>query len=154
MTIEELMTKAVVTIRPGDTLDVAAHALWDEDCGILLVVDREGCLVGVITDRDICMSAWSRGRLLSAILVEEAMSKHVFTLRPDQDLRYAVEMMAAKQIRRIPIVDDADRPIGIVTMNDLAREAAKAGGKIDDSTRVIHALAEICRTHGSQHRAA
>ncbi|HUJ58633.1 MAG TPA: CBS domain-containing protein [Kofleriaceae bacterium] len=145
MDVADVMTKPIVTCHPQDSLDLAAHRMWDADCGALPVTDADGALIGILTDRDICMSAWSRGRPLADIRVEDAMARQVYTVKPDQEIGVAELLMAEHQIRRVPVVDASHRPIGLVSMNDLAREAARPGSKLKDGvTRALHTLAAIC----------
>lgn len=146
MNVEELMTKPVVTIRTEEPLNVAAQKMWDNDCGVLPVVGGDGKLVGVLTDRDICMSAWSRGQLLGNIRAGDAMSKQVYSVKADQEIGLAELLMAEHQIRRLPVLDANDKPIGIVSMNDFACEATRAGSRIKDGiARAMNMLAAICR---------
>jgi len=146
MKIQELMTKPVTTCLQGETLNIAAQKMWDHDCGVLPVVGDDGKLVGVLTDRDICMSAWSHGRALDAIGVYEAMAKEVFSVKADDELERAEDLMAEKQVRRLPVVDAEDRPIGVISSNDLTREAARPGTRIKDQVaRVLKTLAAIYR---------
>lgn len=146
MNVEELMTKPAVTIRSHEPLSVAAQKMWDHDCGALPVVGDDGRLVGILTDRDVCMSAWSKGQTLDSIRAEDAMAKQVFAVKPDQDVSRAERMMAEHQIRRVPVVDAGEKPVGIISMNDLAREAARAGSRIRDGiARVANTLAAICQ---------
>jgi len=154
MNVEDLMTKPAVTIQAQELLNVAAQKMWDNDCGVLPVVGGDGRLVGVLTDRDVCMSAWSRGQLLTNIRVEDAMSKQVFSLKPGQEVGLAEKLMAEHQVRRIPIVDASEKPVGIVSMNDLAREATRAGNFKDGISRAIHTLAAICRPRRAAKKAA
>jgi CBS-domain-containing membrane protein len=152
MKIEEIMTKSVATCRTQETLSVAAQKMWEHDCGVLPIVGDDGRLVGIITDRDICMSAWSKGRLLDALRVEEAMAKQVFSATPDQDINAAEKLMAEKQVRRLPIVDADNKPIGILSMNDIAREVTPPHGIGDGISGAMQALAAICepRTRAQQ----
>ncbi len=146
MNVEELMTKPVVTIRAEEPLNVAAQKMWDNDCGVLPVVGGDGKLVGVLTDRDICMSAWSRGQPLGNIRTGDAMSKQVYSVKADQEIGLAELLMAEHQIRRLPVVDANDKPIGLVSMNDFAREAARPGSRIKDGiARALNTLAAICQ---------
>ena len=155
MKIEELMTKTPTTILGQDTLDIAAKKLWDSDCGVLPVVGGDGRLIGIITDRDICMSAWSKGQLLTAIHVDEAMSTQVFSVKPDQEVDAAELLMAEKQVRRLPVVDADGKPVGILSMNDVAREAARTGGKLKEGiARAIQTIAAICQPRKRAQKAA
>lgn len=155
MNVEELMSKPAMTCRLDETLDTAAKKMWDVDCGVLPIVDGDGRLVGILTDRDICMSAWSRGRLLNAIRIEEAMSKQVFSVTPDQEVSVAELLMAENRIRRIPVIDKNGKPVGVVSMNDLAREAVRSKSRLKDGiVQAIHTLAAICQPRKREPKAA
>ncbi|HWU86709.1 MAG TPA: CBS domain-containing protein [Kofleriaceae bacterium] len=146
MNVEELMTKPAVTIQTQEPLSVAAQKMWDNDCGVLPVIDGAGRMVGILTDRDICMSAWSQGRMLNAIRTEEAMSKQVFSVKPDQEIGVAEVLMTKHQVRRLPVVDASEKPIGVFSMNDFTREAARSGNQIKDGiARAFRTHAAICQ---------
>lgn len=147
MKIAQLMSKPVKTCHPDEPASMAAGLMWDGDVGCVPVVDGDGQLVGMITDRDICMAAYTRGEPLHTIPVAAAMNKHVVTCRPDDVDRDVVELMAKHRIRRIPVVDDAQRPVGIVSINDLAIAASPNGSakKPEVAPQVVtSALAAIC----------
>jgi CBS domain-containing protein len=139
MKVEQLMTAPAVTCSATDTLACAARKMWDADCGVLPVVGDDGTLIGVVTDRDLCMSAWSHGTSLDDITVAEAMARQVFTLTPEDDVTYAEQVMAEKQIRRLPIVDDYYQPVGILSINDIARATERP------RSRIVQTLASISR---------
>lgn len=144
MKVEELMSQPVVTCRPRDSLNAAAKLLWDHDCGAVPVVDDQGVLNGMITDRDICMSAYTRGVGLSDIAVADAMAKDVFACRPQDSLDSAERVMSEKQVRRLPVVNDDDRPVGFISLNDIARFAAASRKKNGLDREVTRTLAAIC----------
>ncbi len=121
MKIWELMTKDVVTCRAIDTLQDAARQMQDRDLGALPVIDEHGRVAGIITDRDICMAACTRGEPLAAIAVSSAMSAPVATCSPDDDLTAVEAEMSERQLHRLPVVDGDARLVGIVTLNDFAR---------------------------------
>lgn len=121
MKLEQIMTRKLFTCRPEDTLRTAAGMMWDHDVGCVPVVSGEGKLVGVITDRDVAMAAYLSGRLLTQQRVQEAMSRELFTVRPDDEIRQVEDVMRTKQVHRVPVVDDAGRLLGIVSLNDLTR---------------------------------
>ncbi|HXX31524.1 MAG TPA: CBS domain-containing protein [Myxococcaceae bacterium] len=121
MKMEQIMTKQLFTCRPEDSLQVAAGQMWDHDIGCVPVVSRDGKLVGVVTDRDIAMAAYLTGRSLADRRVEETMSRPVFTVRADDEVRQVEDVMRTRQVRRVPVVDDEGRPLGMVTLNDLTR---------------------------------
>lgn len=147
MKIKELMTTNVRVCQPSDNLSVAAQAMWESDVGCLAVVDGEGKLTGMITDRDICMAAHLRGAPLWAVAVSEAMAKVVYTCRPEQKLDEVLAVCVDKRVRRVPIVDDAGKLVGLVTLSSLAH-AIDSDGKHKPGVSakdVCQAFSEVTR---------
>jgi signal-transduction protein with cAMP-binding, CBS, and nucleotidyltransferase domain len=93
--------------------------MWDHDCGCATVVDAHGKLIGIITDRDICMAAYTQGTPLEAIPIERAMSPKVISCTRTDDLDTAHRLMRTHEIHRIPVVDSRGRPIGILSLSDV-----------------------------------
>jgi CBS domain-containing protein len=128
--------------------------MWEHDCGFIPVVRDDGELAGVITDRDICMAAFTQGRLLEDILVNTAMARHVITAAPDLKLTDVERLMAEHRVRRLPVIDSDGKPIGVISMNDLAIEAVRPRTKMKHGPLEIgHTLAAIS-THRTSHDAA
>lgn len=142
MQIAKLMTRNVMTCHQSDMLDRAAKLMWDADVGVLPVVDDSGMLVGIVTDRDACMAAFMQRQPLHELSVSVAMSKHVVACQPEDDDAHVAEMMAKNKIRRVPVVDDDMRPIGILSLNDLA--LAMAHGDAIPEGEIAGTLAAIC----------
>jgi CBS domain-containing protein len=115
------MTSEPVTCRPQDTNAQAARLLWENDCGILPVVDEQERLVGMITDRDLCMGAYTKGQAFPDLHVQESMAADVHHCSPADALEDALDLMARHQVRRLPVVDTDRRLVGILSMNDVAR---------------------------------
>jgi CBS domain-containing protein len=134
MKIAQLMTKDVKTCRHTDMLDAAVRLMWDCD------------IVGMVTDRDACMAAFLQRQPLHDISVAGAMTKHPVACTTDDNDRDVAALMAKHKVRRIPVVDDTQRPIGMVSLNDLACTMAK--GREIPSNQVATTLAAIC-----EHRA-
>lgn len=126
MKISELMTRNVETCRTVDTLAHAAQLMWEHDLGALPAIDEHGRVAGMITDRDICMAAYTRGEPLSAMAVSSAMSAHPTTCLQSDDVPIVEAAMAQRQLHRLPVVDDDDRLVGIISLNDLARAMAES----------------------------
>ncbi len=124
MLVGELMTREVRTCRPEDSLKTAARLLWEEEIGFLPVVDAGGHLAGVITDRDICMAAYTSGRPLADLPVGRCMTRVVFAIRPERTVADAELLMCSKHVHRLPVVDEAGRVVGVLSLDDLARETA------------------------------
>ena len=126
MQVEKLMTRQVKSCSPDDTLERAAQLMWDGDCGCLPVCVGNGInrVVGVITDRDICMSALFQGKSLHELQVSAAMAKQVLSCNASDAIADAEKTMREARIRRLPVVDGQGALVGIIGLADLAREAA------------------------------
>jgi CBS domain-containing protein len=125
--VRAIMTESVCSCSPDDDLNTAAQRMWDEDCGVVPVVDAGGKLAGIITDRDVCMAAYTKGLSLAAIRVKDVMARHVHTCKAEDTLARAATLMADAQVRRLPVVDAEGRLIGIVSLADIARGASVLG---------------------------
>ena len=127
--VEQLMSRNVATCRPGDRLGVPVRIMWERDCGVVPVtVLEEGGerLVGMLTDRDVCMAAYTQGRRLDDISVATAMSHAVRSCAPTASIADALRLMAANQVHRLPVVDGAGHLVGILSFADVACEEARA----------------------------
>jgi CBS-domain-containing membrane protein len=149
MLVENLMTRQVQSCQAGDSLAQAAQLMWQHDCGAIPVCAGDGVqrVVGVITDRDICMSALFEGKPLKDLRVNEAMSKSLATVRPSDSLAQAERIMRDSHIRRLPVTDRDGALIGMVSLADLAREAVRERShsrKDVTDTDVGNTLAAIC----------
>ena len=152
MHVRDLMTHAPAVCTTTDHLSRAAQILWERDCGAVPVLDAAGALVGIVTDRDICMAAYTQGRALHEIPVERVMSKHVFTISPDATAADALDTMNRKAVRRLPVTDANGRLIGILSLADFARAARDVAAKkrpADDA--VIAALASVSASRQVEH---
>jgi CBS domain-containing protein len=125
MQMKSIMSRPPVTCPINGTLDQAARLMWEFDCGIVPVVNDEGRLTGVVTDRDICMAAYLNGKPPAHIPVGTAMAHSVVAVHENDLIEHAEMLMRDNQVRRLPVVDDEARPVGVVSMNDLARLAGR-----------------------------
>jgi CBS domain-containing protein len=142
MRIEQLMARGVATCGPDDTLHQAARLMWERDCGFVPVVGADRRVVGVVTDRDACMAAYTRGQPLTEIRVRDVMSARVRACKPGDELTAAEEVMREAKVHRLPVVDEDGRLIGVISLADLAREAARGAG----SRRRAVSTAEVGET--------
>ena len=144
MKVQELMTKEVRTCAPDSDLATVAQLMWDADCGSIPVVDSRAKVVGVITDRDICMAAATTGRSLRHIAVREVMSGHLHACFPTDDLATALATMSGSKVRRLPVIDQEGGLKGILSMNDLilASGAARNGLAPKDVVAALQAVSE------------
>jgi len=146
MLAKDLMTSPTVTVHVNDPLNVAAQKMWDADIGALPVVNDEGKLTGMITDRDVCMAVYTQGRALDSLLVNSAMAKHPISAGPEHHIDEVEQLMATYQVRRIPVVDATGTPVGIISMNDLAIESVQPDTQMKHGpSKIAHTLAAICQ---------
>jgi len=117
--IKDVMTPDPVCVDPHDTAAAAARSMREVDSGAILVTE-DGHLRGLLTDRDIVVRAIADGRDPAQVEVAEICSADVQALRPEDDVDRAVQLMRERHVRRIPIVDRDDHPIGIVSIGDIA----------------------------------
>ena len=120
-----IMTKDPVCCLPGDTVDQAAKLMEDEVVGSIPVVadQKTKRLVGIVTDRDLALKVVAQRRSIPSVTVEEVMSRNPVTCHADDDLQKAIDAMERNQVRRIPVVDDNNRIIGIIAQADVAIRA-------------------------------
>lgn len=152
MNVSEWMTLGVVSCCKGDSLERAAQIMWDHDCGSVPVVDDEGRVEGVVTDRDVAMSAYTNGRGLASAPVERAMSGFLCVCGPDDAVDEALDSMARHQLHRLPVVDDERRIVGILSLADVVQRAIREDGRTrrDLAERVLQVLAEVTRPRHAQ----
>jgi CBS domain-containing protein len=117
--ISEVMTADPVSLPTGSTLADAARAMRDSDIGDVIVLDDDGQVCGIVTDRDIVIRALAEGREAGATTLGDICTRDPATLSSEDSVADAVRLMSGKAIRRVPVVD-AGIPVGIVTIGDLA----------------------------------
>lgn len=139
---DQLMSKPVQCCGPDDPLSEAARLMWEHDCGVVTVIGEGDAVVGVITDRDICMAAHHQGRRLAEIPVRSAMSREVVACAPSDSIEAVEALMQRRQVRRVPVIDERGHPIGMISQNDLVRDAAQRRRSGSDR-HVVETLAAI-----------
>jgi CBS domain-containing protein len=144
MRIKDVMSHPVVTCRTDMTLDAVVRLMSEYDCGVVPVVDDEGRLAGILTDRDICLAALRRAQPLQQIPVKDVMAPQVFSCRAEDLIESAERLMRDQHIRRVPVTDGAGHPVGVLAVDDLARMAAQAK-KSSVDREFVQTLAAICR---------
>jgi CBS domain-containing protein len=118
----ELMTKDPVCCLPESTVADAARLMKRENIGPIPVIENEQTrkLVGIVTDRDLALKIVAEGRDAASTKVEAVMTRKVVTCRADDDLQKALDAMSEHQLRRIPVVDNDSRILGIISQADVA----------------------------------
>jgi CBS domain-containing protein len=123
LTARELMTRNVSTARRDSFLRDVARIMRDEDCGIVPVVDEHDRLVGLITDRDIVLRAFTGQQDPDSMKAEDVMTEEVEAVTPEESIHGIISLMGRRQVRRVPVVERDDRLVGIIAMADIATRA-------------------------------
>ncbi len=134
--VRDVMTERPRCVTPDTPLNQVAELMDTEDIGSVPVLDGEH-LTGMITDRDIVIRAVAKGKDPRGMPVREASSNEVVTVNPDSNLSDAAELMAAHQVRRLPVVDDENRLVGIVAQADVAM-----GAKEKDVGEMVESISQ------------
>jgi CBS domain-containing protein len=128
--VGQVMNRNVRTCSGSETLNAAARIMWEEDCGCVPVVEYEedGArrLVGMITDRDVCMAAYIDGRSLSQIPVSVAMAKDVASCLASDSLHVALNVLRSRRVRRLPVLEGEAHLVGLLSLADISREGGHA----------------------------
>lgn len=119
MKVQEIMTSDVQRCGPDTNLASAAKVMWDTDCGVLPVLNGEGQVLGMITDRDICMACATKNRAPSELTVGDTVSGKTYRCKMSDDVHTVMDIMKREQVRRLPVVDEEGVLQGLISMNDL-----------------------------------
>ena len=150
MKVAELMTRNVQSCTPETNLAAAAMQMWDGDFGTLPVMDDEGNLIGMITDRDICMAAATRHEDIANIKVGDVITRQVESCSPEMSLRDALHIFENARVRRLPVVNRDERLEGILSLTDIVRYASDVRDQKSfgiSHTDVVSSLKAVCAPH-------
>jgi CBS domain-containing protein len=134
--IRDLMTKDPRSLKRGASVVEAARLMRDENAGLIPVVEG-GTLVGTVTDRDIAVRVVAEGKSPESVTVGEIASRDLVTIDPQQELDEALRLMARHQVRRLPVVEEDGKLVGIVAQADIARNASdeQTGDLVEDISK-------------------
>jgi CBS-domain-containing membrane protein len=144
MIVKDLAVFDVKSCSPDTELATAAKIMWDGDCGAVPVVNDERKVVGMVTDRDICIAAATRAARPSDIHVKDVMSCEVATCGIDDDVQVALSTMKEARVRRLPVLDGQERLAGIISMNDLVMRAECRPGADVQGKAFLDTMKAIC----------
>ena len=135
MKVKDVMSPSPRYCQPETNLGSATELMWTANCGFLPVESAEGKLIGVITDRDICIALGTRNRPASEITVAEVMSEKLYSCGPDDDIHRALQIMGEARVHRLPVIAQNGTLAGILSMdNVLFRAEASGPGKKPELT--------------------
>lgn len=145
-TVSEVMTRGIRTMAPSDTVTAAAQAMRELDVGALPVCDGVR-LVGMVTDRDIVVRSVAQERVDAPLA--EVMSEGLLYCREDDSVESALESMRRQQVRRLPVVDEEKRLVGMLSLGDVATKAGEA-----DTQEAVRDISEPSEPNRSGQSAA
>jgi len=152
MQVQNIMVGEVKSCRLETNLAAAAEIMWKNDCGALPVLNNDGSVVGMVTDRDICIALGTRNRLPSDIPVSEVIPQKVFACTPKDDIHVALKTMQEQKIRRLPVTSKDGKLKGILCLNDVALNSKQSDALT--YVDVVETLKAICEHHVRQAVAA
>ena len=135
--VREVMTDRPRCVTPETLISEAARLMKSDDVGSLPILEGER-LTGIVTDRDIVLQAVAEQKDPRGMPVREVASRELVTIGPEEDLSEALRLMASHQVRRIPVVDEDSRLVGIVAQADIAREV-----KDKDSGQMLQGISQM-----------
>jgi len=138
MKVKDAMTGTPYYCQLDTNLGSATELMWTGNCGFLPVMGPEGKIVGVVTDRDICIALGTRNRLPGDITVREVMSDRLFACSADDDVHIALQLMQ-EGVRRLPVLEKNGVLVGVISMDDLLLrgEAPSIGKRPELSTEEV-----------------
>jgi CBS domain-containing protein len=123
MKVREVMMRTPASCRSETNVGAAVEIMWFRNCGMLPVVNAEEKVIGVVTDRDICIALGTRNRLPGEITIGEVSPGKLFSSKPDDEVQAALALMAQAKVRRLPVINKEGKLEGILSMDDVVRHA-------------------------------
>mgnify|MGYP001813275085 CR=1 FL=1 len=125
MKVKELMHKGVTWVEPDTPVSSVAEKMRDEDIGAVPVGENDR-LIGMVTDRDIAVRAFANGHKVAELTARDVMSKGMIYCRDTEELDYAVRIMEQKKVRRLPVIDENKRMVGMLSLGDISAGAPQS----------------------------
>lgn len=141
MLVKDIMKTNIGTCTTESDLGAVTTTMREGDCGFVPVVDSTGAVVGVVTDRDVCIAAGTKHRPLTRISANETMSRPVFACFPDENLKTVLVTMAKHRVRRLPVLDKSGHLQGIVSIDDIVQAPTRRGSPTAED--IVSALKPI-----------
>ena len=127
ITVADAMTTRLHTCKSRETLDRAAKIMWEHNCAQVPIVDDEGFLVTMVSDRSACLCAYTQGKVMAQIPVTCAAVDRVRVIRTEDSLDHAHEVMRTHGLRCLPVVERTGRLVGILSITDVIRKTSLQG---------------------------
>lgn len=144
MRVSEMMVRTAATCSAEMNLGEVVEVMWKRNCGILPIVNAQSKVTGVITDRDISVALGTRNRLPGEIKVKDVAGPNLYSCKPEDDVRSALQTMANAKVRRLPVINAGGRLEGILSMDDIVLHAETTNRNSDVSAeRVVNTLKAV-----------
>ena len=127
MLVTDVMKKPPATCTTNHTVTEAAKIMHEHNCGFVPVVDPHGAVVGVVTDRDVCLVVGDKNRAMTHVSVQDAMSHPVFSCYADENVKVALATMAKRHVRRLPVLDKHGHLQGVLSIDDVIQAPPRRG---------------------------
>jgi CBS domain-containing protein len=127
MKVKEVMMGTPYYCQLDANLGSATELMWVGNCGFLPVVGVDSKVVGVVTDRDICIALGTRNKLPGDLTVREVLSSKLYSCSPDDDIHIALQEMKNGGVRRLPVIAESGSLVGVISMDDVVEKAEAMG---------------------------
>jgi CBS domain-containing protein len=147
MKVETIMSRPARTCGPDTNLASVVETMWTHECGIVPVVNERGQAVGIVTDRDICIALGTRHATAAMLTAHDVMTPSVAGCAPEDDCFIALLTMQERGVHRLPVLGIGDVVLGIVSLDDIVKHAARA--PVSDPLRigVLEVIAAVGKHH-------
>ncbi len=125
MKVKKIMTPGVECCHAKDSLAKAVGIMWQKDCGVVPIIRRENEVVGMITDRDVCIALTSRNQMASDIRISDVINGKPVTCAPNDSVNTALKKMRKHKVKRLPVVSGKGKLKGILSLADILRVKKK-----------------------------
>ena len=150
MKVAEVMTTNVKSCTADTNLAAVTQLMWENDCGVVPVVNERAEVVGILTDRDICIALGTRNQAASTLSAGDVMSRQLASCAPEDDCAEVLQTMARRRVRRLPVLAIGGVLVGIVSLNDLALKVTSPHAGSPTREQIVDTLDALC-AHVHEH---
>jgi len=150
MKVEDVMMRTPAFCSSETDLGAATELLWSRNCGILPIVNAQQKVVGVVTDRDLCIALGTRNRPAGQVTVGQVASGQVYSCQVEDDIHAALETMARHKVRRLPVLSNEGRLEGILSMDNIVLHADSSGAGKPTELGARDIIVTLKRIYGPQ----
>ena len=143
MKVSEVMTKSPACCSSDTNLGAAAEIMWNSNCGFLPILSSQQTVVGVITDRDMCMAMATRNRMPGDITVQEVSSGTIHSCKSEDEIMTALATMKENGVRRLPVLGPKGKLAGVLSVDDLVLLADSEARGLLSCDLVVHSLKQL-----------